>query len=84
MERLDIEYVPNIHNLATVSELSPIEDFWSEIKRKLHEKIGKLKILTSVDFNRVHLLGKDMFTWTEFGDIGRKKYSFSFILLMKQ
>lgn len=68
-----IDFVPKVHNPANVPELRPIEDFWSELKRRVYakcwqaENLDQLKnrinyCLKQIDQERVHRLGKSTFT----------------------
>jgi transposase len=68
-----VEFVPREHNPANVPELRPIEDFWSELKRRVYARNWKAKniaqlrtrinyCIKNMDTKRVRKLGKRTFT----------------------
>lgn len=58
MKSKNINFVPKERNIANVPELRPIEDFWSELKRKVYDKCWQAKNLNQLERRIRYCLNK--------------------------
>ena len=58
MKSKNINFVAKDRDIANVPELHPIEDFWSELKRKVYDKFWKPKNLNQLQRRIKYCLNK--------------------------